>query len=150
MAKGLQIKDVLIYAGIAYLASKYLANYAYDNFILQKTRLKFGQMNLNGINGKVFLTVENKTAIPVHIQSVVGELLYSGNKIADFSELSGFTIAEKTTSEIDINFFIPYNTLSSSLSNIIASKQFLTYATIKGVARSANINIPFDMPVSPF
>lgn len=146
----MDVKNLLLWAGAAYLVSKIAVDYAYKNFTLKKTSVKIGQLNLNGLPGKVFMQIENTTPAAITIQSIIGELLYNGNRIAYYSELSPTTLAPNATSTIELDFFVPYADITAAVTSAIAKGTFQTYATAKGLVRSAGVNIPFDMPISPF
>lgn len=147
---GMDAKNMLLWAGAAYLAFQAIAGYAYKNFTLKKTSVKLGQLNLNGLPGKVFLYIENTTPAAITLQSVIGELLYNNTRIAAYSKLTPVTLAPNATTPIELDFFVAYQDVTAAITGAIASGAFQTFATAKGIIRSAGVNIPFDMPISPF
>lgn len=149
MAKRLNIKDWLLIAAGLYLAGKAIGGYAYKNFSFVSARIKMGALNYNGANGDIFLRIRNNTPAAIPIESIVGSLFYSGQQVAQFSQLSPFAIPANAQTEIQLGFFVPYQGVSSAITNAIASGQLQTFATAKGMARSAGVNIPFEQPISP-
>jgi len=139
----------LIAAGL-YLASKAFASYAYDNFQVVSAKIKLQPPSYQGITGKVVLTIENKTDIPVTVQSLSGRVLYNNSPLAQYLVSQTFTIQPKAQTSQDISFFVPYADLSATLTDAITSGQFSTFATIEGSAKVGGVVIPFSYPLSPF
>lgn len=149
MAKRDNWKNWLLIGGVGYLLVKYLGGYAYQNISFGMPKVRFGQPNLNGINATLSMPITNKTAVSIPIDSIIGSVLYSGQPIAQFSQIQPFQIPDGKTTTVEIGVYIPFQGAAQSLVNIIASGNFSTYAVLKGTVRSAGVNIPFEQSVSP-
>jgi len=146
----IKLKDVGLIAAGLYLASKAFAAYAYDNFQVISAKIKLQQPTYQGLTGKVVLTIENKTEIPVTVQSLSGRVLYNNSPLAQYLVSQSFTIQPNSQTSQDISFFVPYADLSNTLTSAITSGQFSTFATIEGAAKVGGVVIPFSYPLSPF
>lgn len=147
----MNLKDLLLPAILVYIIGKAAAGYAYKNFELASAKLRLGRLEPGGLNGRVLISVKNSTPAPVSIQAITGEVLYNNSPIASFISTQPFTIAANSTTQIpDIAFFIPFEGLTTTIIQAITSGQWQTFATLKGVARAAGLNIPFSYPLTPF
>lgn len=145
----LNIKDLALIGGGLYILGKVAGNYAYERFSLKGARVKFGNLNWEGVSGQIFLEIENQTAVPVTIQSIAGQVKYTGISVANYNITAPFTIQPNGSTVQAVSFFIPYEGVATTVSNAIATGEFSTYALIEGVARVAGVNIPFSYPLSP-
>lgn len=145
----MKLQDFAIIGGVLYFLAKAAAKAAYDNFAYKSAKIAFGRVMANGVSGEAIITVTNKTGIPLTVQSIAGSIKYTGLPVAEYMRQTPFTVAANSDTAIRIPFFVPYSGLSAAVISAITTKQFDTYATIEGVARAANINIPFSFPVSP-
>lgn len=147
----MKLQDILLIGAGVYILSQYVAGYAAKNFTVKSAKLRISNLTVTGVDGQVIMSVQNTTPAPVPIQSIAGEILYSGTPVASYVVNQPFTIeAESTTTLPPIAFSVPFLGLSRAITQAIATGDWATYATIRGIARAGGVNIPFSYPLSPF
>lgn len=147
----MKLQDILLIGAGAYLLSQYAAGYAAKNFAVRSAKLRIGAITPTGLEGQVIMSVENSTPAAVPIQSIMGEILYSGTAIANFVVPEPFRLDSNAVTQLPpISFSVPFTGLSRAVIDAIATGNWATYATVRGIARAAGVNIPFSYPLSPF
>lgn len=147
----MKMQDILLIGAGIYILGQYLSGYAAKNFAVKSAKLRVSRLTVEGIEGQVIMSVENATPAPVPIQSITGEILYTGSPVASFVSPESFEIAANAVTQLPpILFSVPFLGLSRAAINAISTGQWATFATIRGIARTGGVNIPFSYPLSPF
>jgi len=137
-------------AAILYLAFKSIGNYVSNNLSLVKTSIKTGSITASGIPLVVALHIQNKTNLAIPIDGFSGGIFYDNNEIAPVEINSTVTIQPNKVSIVQIDSFINFLNISSTIKNLIASGQLLAGLNLKGDLRFEGVNVPINHSISLF
>lgn len=113
-------------------------SYGMPKFILHN-------ISLTNISGTIILPVTNKNKIAIPIDGFSGYLYHSNVPIASLDFTEPITITANNTTQISIRVAARLENIASGIVNVISTGY--QGFKLKGVFRSAKVNIPIDTHV---
>ncbi|MBK6860997.1 MAG: hypothetical protein IPK91_02650 [Saprospiraceae bacterium] len=147
------MKGVLTWIGaiaVGYVLFNSIARSVANNLSLVKATVKVGSLSFSGISLKVNLHIKNNTALAIPVDGFSGFVHYGINPIAPVDIRKSYVIQPQAISIITIDSLIEFSKLSTAISDIIKSGEYLNALKLKGQLAYESISIPIDINLNPF
>lgn len=146
------LRNLLLIAAGYILLREFGFNTAYkvfDNveYSFKSVKPRFSFSNVSQIALDITMTVKNNNPVGATIESFFGELFYSSAKLGDIAVTQPFSISANSEADFAFTTFIAINELPLQVTSLIQRGELLGSARIKGMLRTAGINIPIDQTV---
>lgn len=147
--KVLRNLGILALIGIGgYLVFQQVAQKVY----VSNVKMKLDKPSWTRFTGQVLLTIRNKTAVSVPIESFDGVLLYGKYLLSRLVIASPYTIVGGESVTIPVNFTVDYSTLGDNvgllLQNFFDKKDSLLQSfRVQGTLVAGGLSIPINYPI---
>ncbi|HRG37191.1 MAG TPA: hypothetical protein PK289_01555 [Bacteroidia bacterium] len=147
------MKGALTWIGvfaIGYVLFTSIARSVANNLSLVKATVKVGSLSLSGLSLKVNLHIKNNTALAIPVDGFSGFVHYGNIPIAPVDIRKSYVIQPQAISIITIDSLIEFSKLSTAISDLIKSGEFINALTLKGILAYERLKIPIDINLNPF
>ena len=131
-------------AFVGYLALKHLGGAAFSRISFSRPQVRFGRVNVQGVEVNVTLPVQNRNAVGVTIDGIIGQLRYGPYTFLPFQLSDRVQIAPNSTTEVSFRGQVRFAEIGGNLIALITSGEILQDLRIEGTAYVAGLAIPFS------
>lgn len=110
-------------------------------------RFRWSLADVQHVYIDIGMRVQNNNVIGGRVQRFDGELFYSNARLGSVQMVQPFEIGPGETRRLDFTARISIAELPGQISNLIQSGQVLGSVRIKGILKTADVNIPIDQNI---